>query len=560
MALVPPPAPRRSPPAADVPPAAVLVANQPEWSVGDLASALKRTLEDAFGHVRLRGEISGFRGQHGSGHAYFSLKDGNARIDAVVWKGTFNRLRQKPQEGLEVVATGKITTFPGKSSYQIVIESLEPAGIGAWMALLEERKRALAAEGLFAAEHKRAIPFLPQVVGVVTSPTGAVIRDILHRLEDRFPRPVLVWPVRVQGDGAADEIAAAIRGFNALPAGGAIPRPDVLIVARGGGSIEDLWAFNEEAVVRAAFESRIPLISAVGHETDTTLIDFVSDRRAPTPTGAAEMAVPVRGDLLVTLDDLTRRRRGAVERKLDRLGADFRSALRAMPGADAFLAAKRQRLDLAEARLAPALAGNARAFRERFSRLLDRLVRHPPELVLARARARLAAIDHRPRQALANHATRKGDALAALSHRLVVARTTTLRRAETETARSRERLAASHARMVQAGAGLIERRSARLERAGGLLGSLGYRAVLARGYVLVRDGAGATLRSGLGLPAGTPVTLQFADGLVAARTEGEAAAPAPEGAPPARKRAPRRAKAAPAAPAPTAAQGSLFEA
>ncbi|TXM88472.1 exodeoxyribonuclease VII large subunit, partial [Methylobacterium sp. WL103] len=276
-----------------MPSSAVLVANQPEWSVGDLASALKRTLEDAFGHVRLRGEISGFRGQHGSGHAYFSLKDGNARIDAVVWKGTFNRLRQKPQEGLEVVATGKITTFPGKSSYQIVIESLEPAGVGAWMALLEERKRALAAEGLFAAEHKRAIPFLPQVVGVVTSPTGAVIRDILHRLEDRFPRPVLVWPVRVQGDGAADEIAAAIRGFNALPPGGPIPRPDVLIVARGGGSIEDLWAFNEEAVVRAAFESRIPLISAVGHETDTTLIDFVSDRRAPTPTGAAEMAVPV---------------------------------------------------------------------------------------------------------------------------------------------------------------------------------------------------------------------------------------------------------------------------
>ena len=577
MPLVPPPAPRRSSPAADVPSSAVLVANQPEWSVGDLASALKRTLEDAFGHVRLRGEISGFRGQHGSGHAYFSLKDGNARIDAVVWKGTFNRLRQKPQEGLEVVATGKITTFPGKSSYQIVIESLEPAGIGAWMALLEERKRVLAAEGLFSAEHKRAIPFLPQVVGVVTSPTGAVIRDILHRLEDRFPRPVLVWPVRVQGDGAADEIAAAIRGFNALPAGGPIRKPDVLIVARGGGSIEDLWAFNEEAVVRAAFESRIPLISAVGHETDTTLIDFVSDRRAPTPTGAAEMAVPVRADLALALDDLTRRRRGAVERKLDRLAADFRSALRAMPDADAFLAGKRQRLDLAEARLAPALAGNARAFRERFSRVLDRLARHPPELVLERARARLAAIDHRPRQALANHASRKGDALSALGHRLVVARTTTLRRAETEAARARERLAASHGRMIQAAAGLIERRRARLDRAGDLLGSLGYRAVLARGYVLVRDGAGAALRSGRGLPAGSPLSLEFADGFVSARTEADAGVPAPEGAPSAKrgaapakqdalsakKRAPRRAKAAAEAeppPAPAAAQGSLFEA
>ena len=577
MPLVPPPAARRPSPAADVPSSAVLVANQPEWSVGDLASALKRTLEDAFGHVRLRGEISGFRGQHGSGHAYFSLKDGNARIDAVVWKGTFNRLRQKPQEGLEVVATGKITTFPGKSSYQIVIESLEPAGIGAWMALLEERKRALAAEGLFAAEHKRAIPFLPQVVGVVTSPTGAVIRDILHRLEDRFPRPVLVWPVRVQGDGAADEIAAAIRGFNALPAGGPIRKPDVLIVARGGGSIEDLWAFNEEAVVRAAFESRIPLISAVGHETDTTLIDFVSDRRAPTPTGAAEMAVPVRADLALALDDLTRRRRGAVERKLDRLAADFRSALRAMPDADAFLAGKRQRLDLAEARLAPALAGNARAFRERFSRVLDRLARHPPELALERARARLAGVDHRPRQALANHARRKGDALASLGHRLVVARTTTLRRAETEGARARERLAASHGRMIQAAAGLIERRRARLDRAGDLLGSLGYRAVRARGDVLVRDGAGAARRAGRGLPAGSPLSLEFADGFVSARTEADAGVPAPEGAPSAKrgaapakqdalsakKRAPRRAKAAAEAeppPAPAAAQGSLFEA
>ncbi|MFD0935476.1 exodeoxyribonuclease VII large subunit, partial [Methylobacterium trifolii] len=299
MALVPPPPPARSPSAADVPPSAVLTANQPEWSVGDLAAALKRTLEDSFGHVRLRGEISGYRGQHGSGHAYFSLKDGNARIDAVVWKGSFNRLRQKPQEGLEVVATGRITTFAGKSSYQIVVESLEPAGIGAWMALLEERKRMLAAEGLFSPEHKRAIPYLPRSIGIVTSPTGAVIRDILHRLADRFPRPVLVWPVRVQGDGAADEVAAAIRGFNALAPDGPIPRPDVLIVARGGGSIEDLWAFNEESVVRAAFASAIPLISAVGHETDTTLIDFVSDRRAPTPTAAAELAVPVRADLML---------------------------------------------------------------------------------------------------------------------------------------------------------------------------------------------------------------------------------------------------------------------
>src|SRR5919112_5673962 len=281
--------------------------NAPEWSVSDLAGALKRTLEDAFGHVRLRGEVSGYRGPHSSGHAYFCIKDQNARIDAVIWKGSFARLRIKPEEGMEVIASGRITTFPGSSKYQIVVEALEPAGIGALMALLEARRRKLDAEGLFAAERKRDLPFLPQVVGVVTSPTGAVIRDILHRLDDRFPRRVLVWPVRVQGESCADEVAAAIRGFNALATDGAIPRPDVLIVARGGGSIEDLWGFNEEIVVRAAAESAIPLVSAVGHETDTTLIDHAADVRAPTPTAAAEMVVPVRRDLLVQLAGLADR-------------------------------------------------------------------------------------------------------------------------------------------------------------------------------------------------------------------------------------------------------------
>jgi exodeoxyribonuclease VII large subunit len=251
--------------------------NAPEWSVSDLAGALKRTLEDAFGHVRLRGEISGFRGPHSSGHVYFCLKDDSARIDAVIWKGTYGRLRFKPQEGIEVVATGRITTFPGKSAYQIVVEALEPAGIGALMQILEERRRKLAAEGLFAEARKRPLPFLPRVIGVVTSPTGAVIRDILHRLEDRFPRRVLVWPVRVQGETSAEEVAAAINGFNALAPDGAMPRPDVIIVARGGGSIEDLWGFNEEIVVRAAAESRIPLVSAVGHETDWTLIEHAAD-------------------------------------------------------------------------------------------------------------------------------------------------------------------------------------------------------------------------------------------------------------------------------------------
>lgn len=261
------------------------LSNLAEFSVSELSGSIKRTVETAFEQVRVRGEISGYRGPHSSGHAYFSLKDDRARIDAVIWKGTFSRLKFRPEEGMEVIATGKVTTFPGSSKYQIVIESLEPAGAGALMALLEDRRRRLAAEGLFDAERKRRLPFMPRVIGVVTSPTGAVIRDILHRISDRFPVHVVVWPVKVQGEGSGEEVANAIRGFNALQPGSEIARPDVLIVARGGGSLEDLWSFNDEIVVRAAAESKIPLISAVGHETDTTLIDYAADVRAPTPTG-----------------------------------------------------------------------------------------------------------------------------------------------------------------------------------------------------------------------------------------------------------------------------------
>ncbi|HEY9214920.1 MAG TPA: exodeoxyribonuclease VII large subunit, partial [Ancylobacter sp.] len=294
------------------------VSNAPDWTVTELSGALKRTVEDAFGHVRVRGEISGYRGPHSSGHAYFSIKDSGARLDAVVWKGVLGRLKLRPEEGLEVIAIGRITTFPGKSSYQIVIEQLEFAGAGAIMAMLDERKRRLAAEGLFDGARKRRPPFLPRVIGVVTSPTGAVIRDILHRLADRFPRHVLVWPVRVQGETSGAEVAAAIRGFNALPIGGPIPRPDVLIVARGGGSLEDLLGFSDEIVVRAAAESGIPLISAVGHETDITLIDFAADVRAPTPTAAAEMAVPVRGELVAEIQSLHARMGGALVRGSER--------------------------------------------------------------------------------------------------------------------------------------------------------------------------------------------------------------------------------------------------
>jgi exodeoxyribonuclease VII large subunit len=309
--------------------------NAPEITVSELASALKRAIEDRFGYVRVRGEISGYRGRHSSGHAYFSLKDANARLDAVIWRMTLGRMRVKPEEGLEVVATGRLTTFPGKSTYQIVIESLELAGIGALMVLLEARRRKLGEEGLFDAARKRKVPFLPRVVGVVTSPTGAVIRDILHRLADRFPVRVIVWPVRVQGETSAAEVAAAVDGFNALAIDGPAPRPDVLIVARGGGSLEDLMSFNDEAVVRAVARSLIPLIAAVGHETDWTLIDHAADVRAPTPTAAAEFAAPVRAELLATIADLDARRRGAILRFSQRLRSDLRALTRALPGGEA---------------------------------------------------------------------------------------------------------------------------------------------------------------------------------------------------------------------------------
>src|SRR5215207_3885102 len=288
----------------DLPLAAPLQSNQPEYTVSELSLALKRSIEDGFGFVRVRGEISGFK-RHGSGHCYFALKDADAVLDAVCWRMTAIRLGLKPEDGMEVVCSGRLTTYPGRSKYQLVVDRIELAGVGALLKLLDERRQRLAAEGLFDPERKKKLPFLPEVIGIVTSPTGAVIRDILHRLADRFPRRVLLWPVAVQGEGAAAQVAAAIDGFNRLPAGAPgehhVPRPDLIIVARGGGSLEDLMAFNEEIVVRAAAACPIPVISAVGHETDTTLIDFAADRRAPTPTAAAEMAVPQRTDLLADL-------------------------------------------------------------------------------------------------------------------------------------------------------------------------------------------------------------------------------------------------------------------
>ncbi len=365
--------------------------NAPAISVSELAGSVKRAMEVAFGHVRVRGEISGFK-RHGSGHCYFTLKDDAACIDAVIWRGNAASLRFRPEDGIEVIATGKLTTYPARSRYQVVVERLELAGQGALMALLDKRRRALAAEGLFDPAVKKRLPFAPPVIGVVTSPTGAVIRDILHRLEDRFPTRVIVWPVPVQGDGAAAQVASAIRGFNALGGGDAVPRPDLLIVARGGGSIEDLWAFNEEEVVRAVAASGIPIISAVGHETDTSLCDFAADVRAPTPTAAAEIAVPVRADLLATIRQLGHRTERCAARTVERSGERLEALLRHWPEREDLLAPQQQRLDDLADRLPRALRGRLDRARAELGRAGGALRPSLLERKLERASERLASL------------------------------------------------------------------------------------------------------------------------------------------------------------------------
>lgn len=331
--------------------------NLVELTVSELSGQVKRLVEDSFGRVRVRGEL-GRVSRPASGHVYFDLKDEKAVLSGVMWKGTAQKLTMQPEQGLEVIVTGKLTTFAGQSRYQMVVEAMEPAGEGALMALLEARKKQLAAEGLFDESRKRDLPYLPETIGVITSPSGAVIRDILHRLADRFPRHVLVWPVRVQGETCAEEVAKAIAGFNALPENGPVARPDVLIVARGGGSLEDLWGFNEEIVARTAAQSDIPLISAVGHETDTTLIDYVADRRAPTPTAAAEMAVPVRADLAAQINDMETRLLRAQTRRLEQTRQHVDGLARGLPKLEDMLALPTQRLDAVAQRLAGGLQAN----------------------------------------------------------------------------------------------------------------------------------------------------------------------------------------------------------
>ncbi len=446
--------------------------NAPALSVSQLSAALKRAVEDGFARVRVRGELSGTK-RAASGHFYASLKDDNALIDIVMWKGQAARLAFRPEDGIEVIATGKLTTYPGRSKYQLVVDSLEVAGEGALMLLFEKLKARLAEEGLFAGERKQGLPMLPKVIGVVTSPTGAVIRDILHRLADRCPTRVIVWPVLVQGEGAAAQIASAVRGFDAMEAGGAVPRPDLVIVARGGGSIEDLWAFNEEVVVRAIAECRIPTISAVGHETDVTLADHAADRRAPTPTAAAEMAVPVRAELQAQLATWGSRMIGAANRSQALASERVTALTRLLPRRATLYAPQRQRLDDSSDRL-------DRSQTQRLSVTRERL------------------------------ATRA----AALRPALLIQR--------------------------------WDRDRARLEGLGRLLVSLDPRALLSRGYAMVRDAGGALVTTADKARQAQRLQLQFADGAVPVQTgdaqddlPSAALAPAPAKPRPSRKAVPK---------------------
>ena len=448
--------------------AGLAVSNLPEFTVSEISQAVKRTIEGAFGRVRVRGEVSGFK-RAASGHLYMSLKDEAAVLDAVCWRGTASRLAFPPEDGLEMVFTGQLTTYPGRSKYQLVIEEVEPAGEGALMALLEKRRKALAAEGLFDDARKQELPFLPELIGVVTSPTGAVIRDILHRLADRFPRHVLIWPVAVQGTEAAAQIAAAITGFNRLAPGGPVPRPDLLIVARGGGSLEGLWAFNEEIVVRAAAASEIPLISAVGHETDTTLIDFAADTRAPTPTAAAEMAVPVRAELAMTVSDLGRRAAGAVTRRIEEARIQLLAAERGLRSPRELLETAMQRLDDLAEDLRKALVNGLETRKSWLAEAAARL--HPSHV----------------RREIKAERTRTGE----LARRLATAMAHYLRDLRTT-----------------------------LDSQAKMLDSLSYERVLDRGYAVVRDESAQPVTSAAATHPGMALTIGFHDGTAEARVTG----------------------------------------
>ena len=488
------------------------MSNAPEYSVSELAGSIKRTMEETFGRVRVRGELGRVTIAR-SGHCYLDLKDDKAVINSIIWKGVMGRLRMRPEEGMEVVCEGRMSTYPGRSNYQLIVESMELAGAGALMALLEKRKAQLQKEGLFARERKKVLPFLPRTIGVVTSPTGAVIRDILHRIEDRFPVHVILWPCQVQGDRAAGEIAAAIRGFNSYVPTAHMPRPDVLIVGRGGGSVEDLWPFNEEVVVRATAESDIPVISAVGHETDTTLIDYASDLRAPTPTGAAEVAVPVRAELMFALEDFEQRLARSLRRNAQEAGQRLKAAR--LPSAGRLLELPQQRLDRAGDKLPSA----EKLFETQRNRIA--LARLPdPRIRLEGLRSRVDGLRlPSPERTLRDKRRELGSLTARLAPALRGVRERQIARLD----QRRTRVATLADKLAGAQRQRLARDADRLAKAGALLEAFSYRGVLERGFALVSDSDGNPVRSRDAVEAGERVSLEFADGTRKAVIEGSLA-------------------------------------
>ena len=487
--------------------------NAPEYTVSELSGAVKKAVETQFSFVRVRGEL-GRVSQPASGHIYLDLKDEKAVISGVIWRGKAGSMTMRPEQGLEVIVTGKLTTFAGQSKYQIVIETMEPAGQGALMALLEARRKKLAAEGLFDESAKQKLPFMPRVVGIVTSPTGAVIRDMMHGFRERFPVHVLVWPVRVQGETAAGEIAAAIEGFNKIEAGGNIARPDVLIVARGGGSLEDLWSFNEEVVARAAANSKIPLISAVGHETDWTLIDYVADARAPTPTKAAEWAVPDHAKLLENLLELKLRQVKAVQRGLGDLRTHLKSAGRGLPRLSELIGRPRQQFDALSGRLAMVLGVFTSAKRHRFTAIAGRLQSHLLLGRLYQLQDRLL----RYGKNISGHVMRRLS-LASTSFQHQQARlqpAVVLERLQ----QRRDMLLQLEARSTRTLAQEVIRRRQYLEGVEKLLSSLGYQNVLARGYAIVRDKSGSMIRGVSDISGGASIDIELTDGILHADVSG----------------------------------------
>ena len=554
-----------------------LATNVHEYSVSEISGAVKNCVEDAFSYVRIRGEV-GRLSRPASGHIYFDLKDDKAVISAVSWKGVASRWKFQPEQGLEVIVTGRLTTFPGQSKYQIIVESVEPAGVGALMALLEERRKKLAKEGLFDDSQKKELPFLPKTIGVITSPSGAVIRDILHRLEDRFPTNVIVWPVRVQGETCAKEVANALKGFNALETGGEIARPDLIIVARGGGSVEDLWGFNEEDVVRAVADSEIPIISAIGHETDTTLIDYVADKRAPTPTGAAEIAVPVRIDLVAYVVDLGGRARNGVSRQLANSKDRVRGASAGLPRPSDLLMVARQRLDFALEKLSSSLhkskdkkalilsqtsarlinpktlvniaiqrvnglserlVGGLRSIKQQKALMLIKSVsglslglsksKENKSLLFSKISARLIS----PRTSINIYVQRVEGLGERLSGGLMMVKQQKALMLAKRTSRLsifslvqqknelREKIARVDLAMPIAFSRLLKEKKQRLISLNKLLENMSHKSVLQRGFALITDAKDNLVRNGAGLKTGDRLNISFADVKKAVIVEGE---------------------------------------